>query len=70
MHWGVDPSLHPKYHHQFVFANYHLKIHYPISNERLAWHCKHVHTDLIKHAIEYFAGEKIFLLILNLSNRK
>ena len=34
---GVHSSLHPNCHHQIVFSNFNLKIHYPPPYERLIW---------------------------------
>ena len=34
---GVHPSLHPKCHHQIVFAKLNLKVEYPPLYERLIW---------------------------------
>ena len=51
---GVYPSLHPKCHHQIVFAKFSLKEKYPPLYERLIWEYKNADTASINRAIDIF----------------
>ena len=57
---GVHPSLHPKCHHQIVFAKFNLMIYYPPPYSREIWHYREANTDLIRRAISNFNWEKAF----------
>ena len=48
---GVLPSLHPNCHHQIIYANFDLKIHYPPQYSREIWHYLDTNTNLIQQAI-------------------
>ena len=63
---GVHSSLHPNCHHQIVFSNFNLKIHYPPPYERLIWKYEKANADLIKRAIKDFDWEnKLSLIDIN-----
>ena len=51
---GVNPSLHPKFYHQFVFAKLNLKVEYPPLYERLIWDYKNADVPSINRAIDIF----------------
>ena len=51
---GVHPSLHPKCHHQIVFANLNLKVEYPPLYEFLIWDYKNADIPSINRAIDIF----------------
>ena len=51
---GVHPSLHPKCHHQIVFAKLNLKVDYPPLYERLIWDYKNADIPSINCAIDIF----------------
>ena len=51
---GVHPSLHPKCHHQIVFAKLNLKVDYPPLYERLIWDYKNADIPSINRAIDIF----------------
>ena len=51
MESGTYPSLHPNCHHQIIYANFNLKVHYPPPYEREVWHYQDANTDLIKEAV-------------------
>ena len=51
METGTFPSLHPKCHHQIIYANFDLKIHYPPQYSREIWHYLDTNTNLIQQAI-------------------
>ena len=51
---GVHPSLHPKCHHQIVFAKPNLKVDYPPLYERLIWDYKDADIPSINRAIDIF----------------
>ena len=51
---GVYPSLHPKCHHQIVFAKLNLNVEYPPLYERLIWDYKNADIPSINRAIEIF----------------
>ena len=64
--WRVNSSLHPHCHHQIVFSNFNLKIHYPPPYERLNWKYEKANADLIKRDIKDFDWEnKSFLIDIN-----
>ena len=48
MESGVQPSLHPNFHHQLVFAKFDLSIYYPPPYERTVWYYNRVNADLIR----------------------
>ena len=54
---GVHSSLHPNCHHQIVFSNFNLKIHYSPPYERLIWKYEKANADLIKRAMKDFDWE-------------
>ena len=58
--WGVHPSLHPKCHHQIVFAKFNLMISYPPPSSREVRHYREENTDLIRSVISNFNWEKAF----------
>ena len=63
---GVHSSLHPNCHHQIVFSNFNLKIHYPPPYERLIWKYEKANADLLKNAIRDFDWEnKLSLTDIN-----
>ena len=63
---GVHSSLHPNCHHQIVFSNLNLKVHYPPPYERSIWKYKKANADLIKRAIKDFDWEnKLSLIDIN-----
>ena len=51
---GVYPSLHPKCHHQIVFAKLNLNVEYPPLYERLIWDYKNADIPSINCAIDIF----------------
>ena len=51
---GVYPSLHPKCHHQIVFAKLNLNVEYPPLYERLIWDDKNADIPSFNRAIEVF----------------
>ena len=51
---GVYPSLHPKCHHQIVFAKLNLNVEYPPLYERLIWDYKNADIPSINRAIDIF----------------
>ena len=51
---GVYPSLHPKCHHQIVFAKLNLKVEYPPLYERLILDYKNADIPSINRAIDIF----------------
>ena len=51
---GVHTSLHPKCHHQIVFAKLSLKVEYPHLYERLIWDYKNVDVPSVNRAIDIF----------------
>ena len=58
--------MHPNCHHQIVFSNFNLKIHYPPPYERLIWKYEKANVDLIKRAIKDFGWEnKLSLIDIN-----
>ena len=58
--------MHPNCHHQIVFSNFNLKIHYPPPYERLIWKYEKANADLIKRAIKDFDWEnKLSLIDIN-----
>ena len=60
---GVHSSLHPNCHHQIVFSNFNLKIHYSLPYEPLIWKYKKTNADLIKRAIKDFDRKNKLSLI-------
>ena len=60
---GDHSSLHPNCHHQIVFSNFNLKIHYPPPYERLIWKYEKANADLVKRAIKDFDLENKLSLI-------
>ena len=61
---GVHPSLHPKCHHQIIFAKFNLDIVFPPPYEREIWHYQKSNIDLIKRAINSFDWEKAFPILM------
>ena len=57
---GVHPSLHPNCHHQIVYANFNLKIHFPPPYEREIWHYGQGNTELIRRAVHEFNWQRAF----------
>ena len=57
---GVHSSLHPKCHHQIVFAKLNFYIVYPPPYLREIWHYREANTGLIRHAIKEFNSERAF----------
>ena len=51
---GVHPYLHPKCHHQIVFAKLNLKVGYPPLYERLLWDYKNADIPSINPATDIF----------------
>ena len=51
---GVPPSLHPKCHHQIVFAKLNLKVEYPPLYKCLIWDYKNANIHSINRAIDIF----------------
>ena len=51
---GVYPFLHPKCHHQLVFAKLNLNVEYPPLYERLIWDDKNANIPSFNRAIEIF----------------
>ena len=58
MESGVQPSLHPKCHHQLVLAKFNLSIYYPPPYERTVWYYNRGKADLIRRAIDPFDWDK------------
>ena len=58
MESGVHSSLHQKYHHQIIYANFNLKIHYPSPHGEEIWYYKNANTNLIQRAINYYPWER------------
>ena len=57
---GVHPSLHPNCHHQIVYANFNLKIHFPPPYEREIWHYGQGNTELNRRAVHEFNWQRAF----------
>ena len=51
---GVHSSLHSNCHHQILFSEFNLKIHYPPSYERVVWEYHKAKKDLTTKAIDAF----------------
>ena len=58
MESGVQPSLHPNFHHQLVFAKFNLSIYYPPPYARTVWYYNRANADLIRRAIDLFDWDK------------
>ena len=54
------PPLHPKYHHQIVFAKLNLKVKYPPLYERFIWDYKNADIPSINRAIDIFDWGNLF----------
>ena len=57
---GIHLSLHQNCHHQIIFAEFNLKVHYPSPYERWVWHFKKANTDHIKRVINRFPWKRSF----------
>ena len=55
---GVDSSLHPRFHHQIVFAKFDLTLHYLLPYKRRVWDYEYASTAQIKNALASFNWEK------------
>ena len=61
MNLGIHIFLHQNCHHEIVFANFNLKVHYPPSYEHeVLWHFKKANTDHTKRVIKGFPGKRLF----------
>ena len=60
MNSSVNFSLHPNCHHQIIHAKFNLKIFYPPSYERVAWHYQDANNDLIHRSMSQFNWERAF----------
>ena len=58
MESGVQPSFHPKCHHQSVFAKFNFSIYYPPPCERTVWYYNRANADLIRRATDLFDWDK------------
>ena len=58
--------MHPNCHHQIIFPDFNLKIHYPPPYERLIWKYEKANADLTKRGIKDFDWEnKLSLTDMN-----
>ena len=57
---GIHPSLYKMCHHQIIYANLTLKIHFPPSYKREVWHYNRAEVDLIKKSIANFNWGRAF----------
>ena len=60
---NVHTSLHPRCHHQIIYAKINFKIHYPPPYERRIWHYNRANIEGIRKSIEKFNWERTFLNI-------
>jgi len=60
---NVHSSLHPRCHHQIIYAKINFKIHYPPPYERRIWHYNRANIEDIRKSIEKFNWERTFLNI-------
>ena len=51
---GSQPSLHPNYHHQIIYAKFNLEVFYPPPYTREFWHYKDSNVDLTRRSINEF----------------
>ena len=57
----VHPSLHPKSHHQIIFAKFNLEIIFPPPYFRDVWHYQDANTGLVRRAIDMFDWDRAFV---------
>ena len=57
---GVHLSLHLTCHHQFVYAKFNLKIHFPPLYERKIWHYGQEKTEFIRREVHEFNWQRVF----------
>ena len=55
---GVHSSLHPRFHHQIVFAKFDLTLYYLLPYKRRVWDYEYASTAQIKNALASFNREK------------
>ena len=58
---GFHPSLHPNCHHQIIYSKFNIQIYYPPQCCREVWHHNDANTELIRHAVNQFNWQKVFL---------
>ena len=56
----IHPSLYNMCHHQIMYANFSLKIHFPPSYKRDIWHYNRAPVDLIKKSVKIFYWVRAF----------
>ena len=49
---SAHPFWYPNFHHQIVYAKFHLQIHFTSPDSHEVWHYKDANTDLKKRAIQ------------------
>ena len=64
MESGVQPSLHPNCHHQFLFSKFDLSIYFPPPYERTLWYYIRANADLIRKAIDLFDWVSHYVLMM------
>ena len=57
---GFHPSLHPNCHHQVVYANFNLEIHFPSPYQREICHYRQGNAALIRRAVHEFNWQRAF----------
>ena len=57
---GTQPSLHPNYHHQIIYAKFNLEVLYPPPYTREVWHYKDSNVDFIRRCINEFDWDRAF----------
>ena len=62
MEAGIHPSLQTSCHHQMLYANFNLKIHYLALYEREAWYFQKADIDLIRRVMDGFNKADIDLI--------
>ena len=57
---GTQPSLHPNYHHQIIYAKFNLEVLYPPPYTRKVWHYQDSNVDFIRRSINEFDWDRAF----------
>ena len=58
MESGLQPLLHPNYHHQITYAKFKLKICYPPPYGWLVYQCRKINIDAIRKSVHNFEQER------------
>ena len=61
---GVHSSLHPRFHHQIVFAKFDLTLYYLLPYKRRVWDYEYASTAQIKNALAFSTGNKHLVIAL------